>query len=36
VPGLFLASAFAQPGGGFTGAMLAGQNAFQAASKKAW
>ena len=33
VPGLYLSSAFAQPGGGFTGAMLAGQNAFQAAMK---
>jgi phytoene dehydrogenase-like protein len=32
LPGLYLASAFAQPGGGFTGAMLAGQNAFQAAA----
>ena len=31
VPGLLLASAFAQPGGGFTGAMLAGENAFRAA-----
>ena len=29
VPGLYLASAFAQPGGGFTGAMLAGRGAFQ-------
>lgn len=34
MPGLYLASAFAQPGGGFTGAMLAGQNAFQEASKR--
>jgi all-trans-retinol 13,14-reductase len=33
VSGLFLASAFAQPGGGFTGAMLAGQNAFRVACK---
>ncbi|MBU1429580.1 NAD(P)/FAD-dependent oxidoreductase [Myxococcota bacterium] len=31
LPGLYLASAFAQPGGGFTGAILAGQNAFRAA-----
>lgn len=29
--GLYLASAFARPGGGFTGAMLAGQAAFEAA-----
>lgn len=36
VPGLYLASAFAQPGGGFTGAILAGQNAFHAAAKTAF
>ncbi len=33
IPGLYLASAFAQPGGGFTGVMLAGQNAFRAAAR---
>jgi len=30
-PGLYLASAFARPGGGFTGAMMAGAGAFRAA-----
>lgn len=30
-PGVYLASAFARPGGGFTGAMMAGAGAFRAA-----
>ncbi|MBW2278906.1 MAG: NAD(P)/FAD-dependent oxidoreductase [Deltaproteobacteria bacterium] len=33
VPGLLLSSAFAAPGGGFTGAMLAGERAYWAARK---
>lgn len=33
LPGLYLASAYARPGGGYSGAMLAGQNAFRSASK---
>ena len=32
-PGLYLASAFARPGGGFTGAMMAGAGAFRAARR---
>jgi all-trans-retinol 13,14-reductase len=36
-PGVYLASAFARPGGGFTGAMLAGAGAFRAARRdKTW
>ena len=34
LPGLWLASAFASPGGGFTGAMLAGQTAFNAVQRE--
>ena len=34
VDGLFLASGYAMPGGGFTGAMLAGQSAYRSAVKK--
>nr|CRH07085.1 putative FAD dependent oxidoreductase [Candidatus Magnetococcus massalia] len=34
LPGLYLASAFASPGGGFTGAMLAGQNAYRSAARQ--
>ncbi len=34
VDGLFLASGYAMPGGGFTGAMLAGQGAYRSAVKK--
>ncbi|MGE5893001.1 MAG: phytoene desaturase family protein [bacterium] len=33
IQGLWLASVFAKPGGGFTGAMLAGENAFLDATK---
>jgi phytoene dehydrogenase-like protein len=32
-PGVYLASAFARPGGGFTGAMLAGAGAYRAARR---
>ncbi len=35
IKGLFLASAFASPGGGFTGAMLSGENAWRCAVKRA-
>jgi len=34
VPGLFLSSSYALPGGGVTGAMLSGQNAFRFARRK--
>jgi phytoene dehydrogenase-like protein len=33
IPGVYLASAFTRPGGGFTGAMLSGSCAFRAARK---